>query len=1144
MYKGVESSPDFIAMEHKILDLWERTGAFRRLTAQNKGRKRWSFLDGPITSNNPMGVHHAWGRTYKDFFRRFQAMNGFEPSYQNGFDCQGLWVEVEVEKELGFKTKRDIEAFGIAEFVKRCKQRALRFAAVQTEQSIRLGYWMEWDDPAGLRRLADGLDDPEKEIRFKGPKGAEVRAKPEKVIGSLGSLVLGGSYFTLSDSNNYAIWAILKKCHERGWIYKGKDVMPWCPRCSTALSEHEISAEGYREIEHDSPTVMFPIRGRKGESLLVWTTTPWTLTSNVAVAVNPAMSYVRAKRGDHVFYIAKAAVSKVLGDSCEVLEELIGSDMEGLSYEGPFDDLQEVRRSGAAEQHRVILWKEVGETEGTGLVHIAPGCGKEDFELGKQLGLAAISPLDEYGVFVHGFGKFSGTDVKDSAESVISELEARGFLFKSEKYRHRYPVCWRCQSELVYRLVAEWFISMGAKLGKPLEETTKEEREANLRYQVMEVNGQIKWTPSFGLLQELDWLQNMGDWMISKKRYWGLALPIWECQKCGRFAVIGSREELKSRAKAGWEEFKGHSPHRPWVDAVKIECEGCGELVQRIPDVGTPWLDAGIVAYSTLGYFDDRDYWEKWFPADLICESLPGQFRNWFYALLTMSTILENRPPCLAIFGHGNVLAEDGRQMHKSWGNAIWFDEAVESMGADVMRWMYLSNRPEMNMRFGFGPAEEVRRSFLLPLWNVYGFFVTYANLDHWKPNGGAHEQSYLDRWVVSKLQVLIQEVTESVRNLDPQTATARLSQFVDDLSKWYVRRSRRRFWKTENDKDKEAAYATLYSCLVTLAKLLAPFTPFVSEEMYQNLVRSVDDSTPVSVHLAGWPASDGSLIDRDLMSSMDLAIRVCSLGHAARNEAGIKIRQPLAKAVVAGSPATLKQLEHVRELVKDELNVKDLSLVTEKEGLLDYRVRPLPRALGAKYGRLLPKIIQAVSSVDENRAAQELREGRNLVLKVGGREVTLAPSEVEVVAKAKPGLDLVEEGGLLVGVDTELSDALAEEGLVRDIVRRIQNQRKEAGFEISDMIETYYVTGPRLARVFGSYGELIRVETLSRDIVEGEPPSNAHVQTYKIGGEKLKLGLRRAAQTPRKGGLKGKKPGPRRLGRRQVRKRPANKDD
>lgn len=1068
-------------------------------------------MDGPITSNNPMGVHHAWGRTYKDFFRRFHAMNGFEPSYQNGFDCQGLWVEVEVEKELGFKSKRDIEAFGIAEFVKRCKQRAVRFAAVQTEQSIRLGYWMEWDDPAKLRQLADGLDGPGGPMPYTGPTGAEVRAPPEQVIGSLGSLELGGSYFTLSDTNNYAIWATLKECHKRGWIYKGKDVMPWCPRCSTALSEHEISAEGYQDLVHTSPTVKFPLRDSDGEALLVWTTTPWTLTSNVAVAVNPEMTYVKVRRGTEIFYIAKAAVGRVLGDASEILEVLSGSDMEGLAYEGPFDSLQAVQQSGAREQHRVVLWKDVGESEGTGLVHIAPGCGKEDFELGNQLKLAAISPLDEYGVFVEGFGKFTGTHVRDSARSVISELESSGMLFKVEQYRHRYPVCWRCQSELVYRLVAEWFISMGSKFDRPLEGITAEEKAKNLRYQVMDVNNQIRWIPSFGLLQELDWLQNMGDWMISKKRYWGLALPIWECQNCGDFVVIGSKEELKSRAKAGWEEFDGHSPHRPWIDAIKIECQGCGALIQRIPDVGNPWLDAGIVAYSTLGYFDDRAHWKKWFPADFICESLPGQFRNWFYALLTMSTILEKSPPSLTVFGHGNVLAEDGRQMHKSWGNAIWFDEAVESMGADVMRWMYLSSKPEANMRFGFGRAEEVRRDFFIPLWNVYSFFVTYANLDKWRPKGTTPELSYLDRWIVSKLQLLIQDVTASTKDYDPQTATEKLNQFVDGLSKWYVRRSRRRFWKTEDDKDKDAAYATLYSCLTTLARLLAPFIPFVSEELYQNLVRSVDDHAPVSVHLMDWPVSDQTLVDISCVTAMDLALRVTALGHAARNAAAIKLRQPLARAVVAGDPALLKQLVQVKELVKEELNVKDLDLVTEKGDLLEYKIRPLPKALGAKYGRMFPKILPALESIDQNAAARALREGKSIALEIDGRKVSLSPAEVEVVAKAKPGLGLIEDGGLLVGVDTVISDALNEEGLVRDVVRRIQSQRKEAGFNIADLIEIYYSAGPRIAGIMESQEEHICAETLSKSLVNAAPPGGAHVGTYEIGGEKLTLGLLRA---------------------------------
>jgi isoleucyl-tRNA synthetase len=830
----------------------------------------------------------------------------------------------------------------------------------------------------------------------------------------------------------------------------------------------------------------------------------------VAVAVNPTMRYVKVRRGNDTLYVAKIAVGRVFGNTAEILEEFSGTDMEGLVYEGPFDDLQAVQDSGAREQHKVVLWKDVGEDEGTGLVHVAPGCGKEDLELGQQLQLVAISPLDEYGVFVSGFGRFTGTHVYDSAKMVISELESRGLLLRVEQYRHRYPVCWRCQSELVYRLVSEWFISMGKKLDESLETIPVELKTKNLRYQIMDVCKQIRWIPSFGLSQELDWLQNMGDWMISKKRYWGLALPIWECKNCGEFVVVGSKEELKSLAKVGWDEFSGHSPHRPWIDIIKIECPKCGVLTSRIPEVGTPWLDAGIVAYSTLGYFDDREHWKEWFPADLICESLPGQFRNWFYALLTMSTILEKRPPCGTIFGHGSVLAEDGRQMHKSWGNAIWFDDAIESMGADVMRWMYLSSKPESNMRFGLRYAEEVKRSFLLPLWNIYGFFVTYANLDQWKPTNTKSEYSYLDKWIISKLQVLIRDVTQAVRDFDPQTATTKLSLFVDDLSKWYVRRSRKRFWKTENDRDKEAAYATLYSCLTTISKLLAPFVPFVSEELYQNLVRSADSSAPVSVHLANWPISNQSSVDYDCMSAMEVAMVISRLGHAARDAAGIKVRQPLARAVIAGDPALPRVLNQVKELVADELNVKRLDLVSDREQLLDYKVRLLPKALGARYGRLFPKILQSMEAIDQGSVAKTLRKGESVTLRVEGKEITLGPKDVEVIAQGKPGLSLIEEGGLSVGVDTVVSESLRDEGLVRDIIRRIQNQRKEAGFSIADSIKTYYRAGPKLAKLLENHKKLICAETLSKALTDAELPASAHLRIYEIGGEKLELGLMR----------------------------------
>jgi len=1110
MFKEVSTTVNFPELEHRILEFWSKTEAFKKIVKLNKGKPKWSFMDGPITANNPMGVHHAWGRTYKDLFQRFKAMQGHELRYQNGFDCQGLWVEVEVEKELGFKSKRDIEAYGIGEFIKKCKQRALRYAAKQVEQSIRLGYWMDWDDPETLRYLAKSLENPNQVITIQGRKGP-IRDTAERIVGRLGSPEIGGSYFTLSDENNYMIWAMLKKCYERGWIYKGRDVMPWCPRCSTALSQHEIATEGYRELTHPGLTVKFPLRGRRNESLLIWTTTPWTLTSNVAAAVHPDLTYVKVKVNDEFFYLGKFALERsLLKGSYEVVMELKGSEMEGWTYDGPYDELPAQKKTGAAAAHQVIIWKGVTEEEGTGIVHIAPGCGKEDLELGEAYGLPAIAPLDEFGVFKEGFGKFTGIHVYDSAQFVIEDLKRKGLLYKVEDYTHRYPVCWRCGSELVFRLVDEWFISMGEKLDKPLENITEEEKEKNLRYQIIDVAKQVRWIPEFGLQQELDWLQNMEDWMISKKRYWGLALPIWECKKCGNFEVIGSKEELKERAVEGWEVFDGHTPHRPWVDAVKIKCSKCGAIISRIPDVGNPWLDAGIVSYSTLQYRTNRKYWEEWFPADLVCESLPGQFRNWFYAMLAMSTIMEGKPPFKVCFGHGLVLGEDGREMHKSWGNAIDFDDAAETMGADVMRWMYCTRRPETNLPFGYTRANEIKRRFLIPLWNIYSFFTTYANLDKWTPRNivGYNSLSLLDRWILSKLNLLIKYVTERLDDFDPYNASITIERFVEELSTWYVRRSRRRFWKSEKDEDKNAAYTTLYTCLTTLAKLLAPFIPFTSEEIYQNLVRSVDPKAPESVHHNAWPKPDKKAIDEELIADMDLAIKVCGLGRSARSKSGIKLRQPLSSAVIIADEQSINRIKRLKDLIIDELNVKNLCLSTEKEKVLRYAVKIHPEILGRKYGRLLPKIQKTIEQTDAKSLVESLRSGKGVSIEIEGEEIELLPGEVEVQTYPKEGYSTAEEGGLLVAVDVRITEDLRKEGLARDIVRRIQNQRKEAGFKIADWIETYYEAGSEFSTVFEEFEEYISNETLSRKILKSKPPENAHVATYKIEGKTLKIGL------------------------------------
>ena len=1109
-FEPVPTQVDFVAQEHEVLDFWKRTDAFKKLVALRADGPRWSFIDGPITANNPMGVHHGWGRTYKDLFHRYKAMRGFRTRYQNGFDCQGLWVEVEVEKELGFQSKRDIENYGIDRFVRKCKERVLRFAAVQTEQSIRLGYWMDWNDPDFLRDLARRLvENPKEVITVQGPHGP-VTDTVEQIVGRLGLPELGGSYFTFSNENNYMIWTFLKRCWERGWLYKGTDVMPWCPRCATGISQHEIVTEGYQELTHPSVVLRFPLRGREKESLLVWTTTPWTLTSNVAAAVGLELTYVKVRQGDEVFYLSKGTLHQLKGPY-EVLEEMKGTALEGWTYDGPFDELEAQQAAGGPQAHRVILWDEVGEAEGTGIVHIAPGCGAEDFQLSKEYGLPAIAPLDEEGYFIKGFGPLTGTHVSESAERVFENLREKGLLYKVEDYTHRYPVCWRCGTELVFRLVDEWFISMGPVYDKPREELTEEEKARSLRYQIMDVVDQIRWIPEFGHAREMDWLRNMHDWMISKKRYWGLALPIWECKQCGHFEVIGDEHELKERAVSGWETFEGHTPHRPWVDAVRIRCSQCGAEVERIPDVGNPWLDAGIVSFSTLQYRTNPDYWRQWYPADFITESFPGQFRNWFYSLLAMATVMDNSPPFKTCFGYATLLAEDGREMHKSWGNAIEFNEAADRMGVDVMRWLYCRQKPEKDLLFGYGKADEVRRQFLLPLWNAYVFFVTYANIDGWTPETlNPNPETALDRWILARLNQVVARVTERMDDYDAYGATLAVEPFIDDLTNWYLRRSRRRFWKSEQDEDKNAAYSTLYHVLTTLVRLLAPFIPFITETMYQNLVRSVNPDAPESVHHADWPQADPAMVDEGLLERMALVRQVVALGHAARNSANIKLRQPLGRALLHLEEGGESLDEEMVGLIRDELNVKQVVFVETPDELVTYRLLPDNRVLGPRFGKRFPAVRAALAALDPLAAVRRLRAGLPLRLEVEGEEVELAPEEVLVQEQPREGLAVASERGVTAAVDTAITPELRAEGLAREVVRRIQNLRKEAGFEPDDRIVARYQAEGELAEAVAAWHDYVAAETLSVELREGEPEPEMHVGEFKVDGYALRLGVRR----------------------------------
>jgi isoleucyl-tRNA synthetase len=1117
MFRPVSSKPDLVAQEHEILALWRERGTFARLRAQNAGKERWSFLDGPITANNPMGVHHAWGRAYKDLFQRFWAMKGRDQRYQNGFDCQGLWVEVNVERDLGFTNKRDIEDYGIAEFVSLCKQRVLTYAARQTEQSIRLGMWMDWNDPVELRRLRDLLaENPGQTVTTAGADGKPLTDTAEQLVGRLGMPELGGSYFTFSNENNYLIWSFLAECHRRGWLYKGHDSMPWCARCGTGISQHEMT-EGYADRQDPGLTVKFPLLDRPGEALLVWTTTPWTLTSNVAAAVGANLRYVKVKQGEELFWLGRGTLKQAIEGPFQIVEEKLGRELDGWRYAGPFDDLPAVQAAfevggtaGPNYEHRVVTWDEVGEEEGTGIVHIAPGCGAEDFALGKKLGLPMIAPLDENGVVLPGFGPFSGRDVRDVADPIVETLKHRHRFYRLETITHRYPHCWRCGTPLVFRLVDEWYVSMGPVYDKPRDQLTAAEVDASLRYQIMEIIEGIKWIPGFGYERELDWLLNMHDWMISKKRYWGLALPIYDCAACGTVNVVGSREELAERAVEGWDTFEGHTPHRPYVDAVKVACSGCGAPVTRITDVGNPWLDAGIVPFSTLHFRTDPEYWKQWFPADFVTESFPGQFRNWFYSLLAMSTVLRRETPFKTLFGYALVFGDDGRQMHKSWGNAIEFDEAAERMGVDVMRWMFANARPDDNINFGWHAADEARRR-LLVLWNVYSFFVTYARQAQWDPTQACPavaQRSPLDRWILSRVARLANEVEIDLKAYDALAAAREIDGFIEELSTWYLRRSRRRFARHAEPADRAAAFATMHQVLASLTRIMAPIMPFLSESIYQNIVGSVgSDAVPASVHLTSWPTADlDGLNDRALQASMEVAMRVVDLARTLRSQTGIKVRQPLGRMWLAiPGQDRLVERDALLDLVRDEVNVKSIELIGDESELVDRRVKPLLPKIGKKLGSAIPAVMAAAR---ENRF--EIKPDGSV--EMGG--VTLAPDEVEIQATPRPGTAVAHDEGLVVVIDTELTPELRAEGDARELQRAIQDARKDAGVELDDEVAVRVEAAAAVLEALRPYLSSVEVETRSK--IEFAPvPADAGFVEIELDSGSARIGLMPGAVAP-----------------------------
>ncbi|NOZ04322.1 MAG: isoleucine--tRNA ligase [FCB group bacterium] len=1099
--KKVNPKVDFIALEHRVLDFWAKNRIFEKRVQLNKGKPKWSFIDGPITANNPMGVHHAWGRTLKDLYQRYKAMTGHELRYQNGFDCQGLWVEVEVEKELGFKSKRDIEEFGVEKFIDLCRKRVIKYSGVQTEQSIRLGYWMDWDN----------------------------------------------SYYTMSDENNYTIWMFLNKLYQRGKIYRGTDVVPWSGRSGTSYSQMEI-IEGRKLVAHDALFVRFPLKQRENEYLLVWTTTPWTLTSNVAAAVNRNLEYVKLRAADGALYYFAAdnleyqrlekqfkeqkqwvkGVPK-LKTIAQIFKErggytiegsVMGEDMIGWEYEGPFDyleaqsvaggypfvkkDLQEQGIRGV-DCHKVIDGgkdKEGNDVvvggEGTGIVHIAPGCGDIDHQIGKKLGLVDIAPLDEEARFIEGFGWLKGMSAtaEETKQKIIADLKERGFLIQVEKYPHIYPHCWRSGEELVFRIVEEWYIRM------------------DWRDQIKAIVDQIKWIPEWGRDREHEWLDNMGDWMISKKRFWGLALPIWTFED-GSFYVVSSKEELQKLAVEGWEEFEGHTPHRPWIDKVKIRHPQSGLIGSRIPDVGNPWLDAGIVPYSTLKYTSDREYWRQWFPADFVTESFPGQFRNWFYSLLAMSTVMENEPPFKTLLGHAMVKDETGRDMHKSWGNAIWFDDAAEKMGVDVMRWIYGAQNVEHNLLFGYGTANDVRKK-LITLWNTYSFFATYAAVDGFDPTKASvsdDDLTVLDRWIRSKLHLLIQDAHKAFNEYQVDKFMRKVERFLEDLSNWYIRRNRRRFWKSEDDMDKQTAYHTLYDVLLTTSKLLAPIIPFVTEEIYQNLAVGVDKTAPESVHLCDYPVANSDYIDEQLMQRVDALKKLVELGRSARNKANIKIRQPLAKLCFVVEDDHLADfILEQQSVVLDELNVKYIERFDNIEELIIYRIRPNLAVIGKTYGKALPVIQKALSEQSAMEVVNQLQKQGEIALDTPSGKFNLTSDDIIVEVESAEGFTSATSEGLTVGLATKLDESLIKEGIVRDIIRQVQIMRKNAGFAVEDRIIVYGSFDGQIGEAMKEFQEYFCNETLTVSM-ESQFKPGEYQSTFKVREETITLGIQRATK-------------------------------
>ena len=1119
-FRPVGSQVSFPEVEERVLGFWRESDVFRRSQYEGGGqvdeeKPLFMFYEGPPTANGPPGIHHVLSRVFKDVIPRYKTMRGYRIIRKGGWDTHGLPVELEVEKELGLSSKQEIEAYGIDRFNARCRESVMRHVKAWEDLTERIAYWVDMDD----------------------------------------------AYATFHNGYIETGWWILKQLWDQGLVYEGMKGTPHCPRCVTSLSSHEVSL-GYQEDTPD-PSVFIrfgfdaartlelaaTLPSDRGEGLrstvrtlegagrpvsfLAWTTTPWTLPGNTGLAVDAESEYVLVSLDgeEGMLVLAAPLAETVLEGGYTVEATLRGADLEGLRYEPLYDPFEaglpgaSLRRfeegaaaptaiespagretPGSERSWQVHLADFVSMDDGTGIVHVAPAFGQEDYLLGTQKRLLFVQNVDVQGRIV---GDYPGCGlfVKEADELIMRDLSERGLLYRREVYRHTYPFCWRCDAPLLYYSKPSWYIRT----------TARQER-------LVSANQEINWRPEhikdgrFG-----EWLRNNVDWAISRERYWGTPLPIWRCESCGATRCIGSVAELREstddagRATLDAPDF---DVHRPYIDRVTVACDACGATMRRVPEVVDVWYDSGAMPYAQYHYpFDSPGLMEDGrFPAEYICEAV-DQTRGWFYSLHALGVLLTDSPAYRNVICLGHILDEDGLKMSKSRGNIVEPWAVITHRGADALRWyLYSSAPPGNSRRFSESLVGESVRRFMLTLWNTYSFFVTYANLDGFRPASvGTEGLLPLDRWALSELHALVQGVTSDLESYNPTDGARRIEAFVDVLSTWYVRRSRRRFWKSTDDAEKEAAHHTLYTCLVTLARLLAPFTPFLAEELYGNLVRSVDPAAPDSVHLAAWPEADTSLIDQDLSQSTRLVMRLASMGRAARSKAGIRVRQPLATLRVAVRSADEERaVEGLRDQLLDELNVKEIVAANGDEaeqGFWDWQLGANMGVIGPKYGPRTGEVAGAIGRLDAGEAAARLNAGQPVELALKGGAVEVTSEEVSLTRREREGYSVVEEGGYVVALETALTPDLAREGLARELVHRVQNLRRSAGLDISDRIVLWW-QGPEAVGDILSDAALrahLQGETLAVDVAEGTPPEDAYGEAQKVDGMEVTLGVRRA---------------------------------